>query len=66
MKKINEQNAYNKAVKYLEEKFGQVPSNYEDEKFSHNERRLIALVKQYYLGQNPKMELDNLVMELGL
>lgn len=59
-------NAYNKAVKFLIEKFGRVPSNYEDEKYTHDEKRLICLIKQYSLGVEPKKELENLVTELGL
>lgn len=65
------QDIYNKAIKYLTDKFGEIPRNNGFDKIDFNDlesndQRLIRLVGQYYLGIAPKRELENLVQEMDL
>ncbi len=56
--------AYNRAIRYLEKKFGEKRPYLDDLGF--NDQRIVLLIGQYYYGVSVKKELENLLDELKI
>ena len=56
--------AYNRAIRYLEKKFGKKRPPFDELEF--NDKRIVLLTGQYYYGISVKKELENLLDELKI
>jgi hypothetical protein len=55
---------YNRAIRYLEKKFGKRRPPFDELEF--NDQRIVLLIEQYYYGISVKKELENLLDELKI
>ena len=56
--------AYNRAIRYLEKKFGKRRPPFDELEF--NDQRIVVLIGQYHYGISAKKELENLLDELKI
>ena len=55
---------YNRAIRYLEKKFGKKRPYFDALEF--NDKRIVLLIGQYYYGISVKKELEDLLDELKI